>query len=114
MEIEGLINHTLAAALVERDYIAKKVADNKQHIAFWRSIKEIEANENIKQALQNITNIRQILGSESYMEYLIEQSPEEPLFYMGHPLKSIEFYLHLRDCVCPPKQQDSTDETVLS
>jgi hypothetical protein len=96
MEIEGLINHTLAAALVERDYIAKKFLDNKNHIAFWESIRKIQAHEELKARLQGIEHIRQILGSEEYMYYMIRQEPDEPLYFMGFPLKAIEFYLHLR------------------
>lgn len=96
MEIEGLINHTLAAALVERDYIAQQVRDNKSHIAFWESIRVINAHEEIKQRLEGITHIRQILGSEAYMDYMVRQSPDEPLYFMGFPLKTVEFYLHLR------------------
>lgn len=101
MEIEGLINHTLAGAMVERNFIAQKLVANKEHITFWRNVKQIHANEEVRARLESITHIRQILGSEEYMEYLIEQSPEEPLYYMGFPLKTIEFYIHLRDSMVP-------------
>lgn len=97
MEIEGIINHSLAAALVERDYIAKKVQENKEHINFWNNIKQLHANDEVRNSLEEVSHIRQILGSESYMQYLIEQMPDDPLYYKGFPLKTIEFYLHLRD-----------------
>ena len=99
MEIEGIINHTLASALIERNFIAQKLVSNKEHINFWNNVKTIHANEEIRNKLEGITHVRQILGSEEYMEYLIEQSPDEPLHYMGFPLKTIEFYIHLRDSI---------------
>lgn len=110
MEIEGLINHTLAASLVERNYIVQKLVANREHISFWQTVRKIHANEELKAKLQSITHIRQILGSEEYMEYLIEQSPDEPLFYMGFPLKAIEFYLHLRDSDLVYKYSEPVNE----
>lgn len=97
MEIEGLINHTLASAILERNFIAQRMVANKEHITFWNSVKKIHTNEDIRSKLENITHIRQILGSEEYMEYMIQQDPEDPLEYLGIPLKTIEFYIHLRD-----------------
>lgn len=99
MEIEGIINHTLAAALVERDYIAKRVVDNKQHIQFWKNLQKIHANEFLQAKLENITHIRQILGSEEFMEYLIKQDVDAEIEFMGFSIKAIEFYLHLRDSI---------------
>lgn len=106
MEIEGIINHTLAGALIERDYIAKMVADNQFHIAFWRTLKQIHAHEEVKQSLEGITHIRQILGSEHYMEHLIKKHPADPLHYMGFPIKSIEFYIHLKGELLPDAALD--------
>ena len=97
MEIEGLINHTLASALVERDYIYHKLLENKSHIDFWQSLREIHAHEELKHRLNGITHIRQILVSEEYMQVIIRNEPDEPLFFMDFPLKTIEFYLHLRE-----------------
>lgn len=99
MEIEGLINHTLAAAEVERSFIAKKAMDNKYHINFWEEVKRLHSNEDITSRLKNVSHIREILGSEDYMGYLIKKSIDDPLYFMGFPLKIIEFYLHLRDCL---------------
>lgn len=96
MEIEGLINHTLAAALVERNYITKQMADNQFHIDFWKSIKLAHSHEELNQRLQGISHIREILGSEDYMQFLIKKSVDEPLFFMGFPIKVIEFYIHLK------------------
>jgi len=97
VEIEGIINHTLAGALVERDYIAQKVIANRIHINFWKDVQRLYANEDIRCRLEDVNHIRQILGSEDYMEYMIEKSPEEPLYYMGFPIKVIEFYIHLKE-----------------
>lgn len=99
MEIEGLINHTLAAALVEREYIAKQLTDNLAHIDFWKNIKLAHAHEELRHRLQDITHIRQILGSEDYMQYMIKKTFDEPLYFMGFPIKVIEFYIHLRECL---------------
>ena len=96
MEIEGLINHTLAAALVERNYIAKTMADNLDHIEFWKTLKAVYAHDELNKRLESITHIREILGSEEYMNYLIKKNPEEPLLFMGFPIKVIEFYIHLK------------------
>lgn len=95
MEIEGLINHTLAAALVEREYIAKQLQENLAHIDFWKTVKLAHSHEELKHRLQGITHIRQILGSDDYMQHLIKKSVDEPLYFMGFPIKVIEFYLHL-------------------
>lgn len=99
MEIEGLINHTLAALMVDRDFMAKKMLDNKDYILFWKNIKSIHANEEVKSKLNQVTHIRQILGSEEYMKDMIKYNPEDSLFFMGFPLKTIEFYLHLKDSI---------------
>lgn len=96
MEIEGLINHALAAAMVEKSYIAQKMENVLAAIDFWREIQDINSNDQIKSSLSGITHVRQILGSESYMPELIKKSPHESLFYMGYPIKTIEFYIHLR------------------
>jgi hypothetical protein len=96
MDIEGLINHTLASYTIERQYIAKQLFDNKERIQFWEDVQAIHANESVQNALRGVTNIRQILSSENYMDYLIKKNVCEPLCFMDFPLKTIEFYLHLK------------------
>ncbi len=99
MEIEGLINHTLASFVIEKDFIAKKVQENADCLRFWRNIKKIHINVPLRQKLHSITHIRELLGSEEYMEDMIRQESDKPLYFHGHPLKEIEFYLHLRDSI---------------
>lgn len=107
MEIEGIINHTLASALIEREYLAKQVAENQAHIAFWRDLQQINCNETVRLSLEGITHVRQILGSEMYMEDLIKKHPADPLYYMGYPLKTIEFYIHLKNEMSKNKPVES-------
>lgn len=97
MEIEGIINHVLRAAELERELLEIKITENDEHLEFWKNIKQIQAHEELKSRLERISHIRQILGSEDFMLDMIKQEPDAPSYFMGFPLKTIEFYLHMRD-----------------
>jgi len=96
MEIEGLINHTLKAYDIEKSFANLRLLEAMENIKFWETVQAIHANEIIRELLKDVTHVREILGREDCIKELLRSKDEIPSF-RGFPLKTIEFYIHLKN-----------------
>lgn len=97
MEIEGIINHSLAGIAARKEAILDKLGYCERLQVLWLKIREIHHSEPMQGYLTGIKNVRQLFLSELYMKHFLENSPEDTFIFHGYHLDDIQEYLFLRN-----------------
>jgi hypothetical protein len=96
MEIEGIVQHTLAGLYVRHERAKNDVDLCEREIHKWHQVRMIHANEEVQHAIQGLTSIRQLVTGETHIKYFLAVKPEDIYTFMGFHLDSIQFYMDLR------------------
>jgi hypothetical protein len=96
MEIEGIVQHSLAGLYVRHERACDDVQLCESEIYKWKEILMIHANEEVQHAIQGLTSIRQLVTGATHMKDFLAVKPEDIYTFMGFHLDSIQFYMDLR------------------
>jgi len=96
MEIEGIVQHSLAGLYVRHERAKEDLNLCESEIHKWHQIRMIHANEEVQHAIQGLKSIRQLVTAATHMKDFLASTPEETFTFMGFHLDSIQFYMDLR------------------
>lgn len=98
MEIDGVINHSLALHIVQRKDLEKRLEECNKSIDLLNDLRVINNDEPLRAILSPFTNIRQLVASPTHiLGFLQTMDEEDMLVFQGHHLDTIQLYLDLRE-----------------
>lgn len=96
MEIEGVIQHSIAACIVKQLSLKDELSRCEQEIEKWKQIQQIHANEEIKNELNQVESVRYLISQPKYTLLFLPSEPEGPILFKGFALDTIQFYIDLK------------------
>ncbi len=96
MEIEGIVQHSLAGLYVRYERAKDDLGLCESEIHKWHQVRMIHANEEVQHAIQGLTSIRQLVTATTHMKNFLGSTPDETFLFNGFHLDSIQFYMDLR------------------
>ena len=96
MELEGIVQHSLAGLFIRHDRAIADVNLCNREISKWHEVLKIHANEEIQHAIKGLVSVRQLVTAATHMKDFLASSPDETFLFNGFHLDSIQFYMDLR------------------
>ncbi len=97
MEIEGIINHTLAGLEIKTEHLKKSIRQVEEDSYTWTCLRLIHVNKEIQNAIRDKANVRQLFSEEEHMKKFIANDPDETFRFLGFDLDDIQLYIQLRN-----------------